>query len=164
MAVRNPSTIRNLLLAGHAGSGKTLLTERLLNAAGATNRMGSIEDGNTVTDWTEDAKKHGHSLASSLAHYERNDNLVTLLDTPGLADFFGQTIAALPAAGVVAVVIDASKGIETGTWAQTFASATSLRGQASQRAAVLDALERHTWFHFAGHADRTNAWEAGLRL
>lgn len=115
MAVRNPSTIRNILLSGHAGAGKTLLIERLLNASGATNRMGSIEDGNTVTDWTDEAKKHGHSLSSSLAHYERNGNLVTLVDTPGLADFFGQAIAGLPAAGLVGVVIDAAKGIETST-------------------------------------------------
>jgi elongation factor G len=115
MAVRNPSNIRNILLAGHAGAGKTLLTERLLNAAGATTRMGSIEDGNTVTDWTDEAKKHGHSLSSSLAHFERNGTLVTLIDTPGLADFFGQAIAALPAAGLVGVVVDATKGIETST-------------------------------------------------
>ncbi len=115
MAVRNPSTIRNILLSGHAGAGKTLLIERLLNASGATSRMGSIEDGNTVTDWTDEAKKHGHSLSSSLAHYERNGNLVTLVDTPGLADFFGQAIAGLPAAGLVGVVIDAAKGIETST-------------------------------------------------
>lgn len=115
MAVRNPSTIRNLLLSGHAGAGKTLLIERLLNASGATNRMGSIEDGNTVTDWTDEAKKHGHSLTSSLAHYERNGNLITLVDSPGLADFFGQAIASVPAAGLVGVVIDAAKGIETST-------------------------------------------------
>ncbi len=115
MAVRNPSNLRNLLFAGHAGAGKTLLAERLLNESGASSRMGSIEDGNTVCDWSEDAKKHGHSLASSLAHYERNGNLVNLIDTPGLSDFFGQAIAALPAAGMVAVVIDATKGIETNT-------------------------------------------------
>jgi len=115
MAVRNPSTIRNILFAGHAGAGKTLLAERLLNEAGATTRMGSIEDGNTVCDWSDDAKKHGHSLASSLAHYERHENLVTLIDSPGLSDFFGQAIAALPAAGMVGVVIDAVKGIETNT-------------------------------------------------
>jgi elongation factor G len=115
MAVRDPSTIRNLLLAGHAGAGKTLLAERLLHAAGATSRMGSIEDGNTVCDWTDDARKHGHSLSSSVAHYERNGTLVTLIDSPGLADFFGQAISSLPAAGMVGVVIDAGKGIETNT-------------------------------------------------
>ncbi|MCW5757896.1 MAG: elongation factor G [Phycisphaeraceae bacterium] len=115
MAVRNPSTIRNLMLAGHAGAGKTLLGERLLFTSGATKRMGSIEDGNTVLDWTEEARKHGHSLSSSLAHYERNGTHVTLIDTPGLADFFGQAIASLPAAGMVAVVVDATKGIETNT-------------------------------------------------
>lgn len=115
MAVRDPSTIRNILLAGHAGAGKTLLTERLLHAGGATSRMGAIEDGNTVSDWTDEAKKHGHSLSSSLVHYERNNTLVTLIDSPGLADFFGQAIAALPASGLVGVVIDAAKGIETNT-------------------------------------------------
>ncbi|GIW74651.1 MAG: elongation factor G [Phycisphaerales bacterium] len=115
MSVRDPSTIRNMLLAGHAGAGKTLLIERLLHAAGATTRMGSIEEGNTVTDWSEESRKHGHSLSSNLAHYERNGVLVNLIDTPGLADFFGQAIAALPAAGLVAVVVDASKGIEANT-------------------------------------------------
>ncbi|MFI4883018.1 MAG: elongation factor G, partial [Phycisphaerales bacterium JB064] len=115
MAVRDPSTIRNILLAGHSGSGKTLLAERLLNTAGATSRMGSIEDGNTVSDWTDEAKKHGHSLSSSLVHFEHNTILATLIDTPGLADFFGQAISALPAAGLVGVVIDAAKGIETNT-------------------------------------------------
>ena len=115
MAVRNPSTIRNLMLAGHTGAGKTLLGERLLFASGATKRMGAIEDGNTVFDWTDEARKHGHSLSSSLAHYERNGTLVTLIDTPGLGDFMGQAIAALPAAGMVAFVVDAAKGIETNT-------------------------------------------------
>ncbi|MEO1008559.1 MAG: elongation factor G [Planctomycetota bacterium] len=115
MAARSPSSIRNLLLAGHAGAGKTLLADRLLHAAGAINRMGSIEDGSTVCDWSDEAKKAGHSHASSLCHYERGDTLVNLIDSPGLSDFLGHAIAAMPGAGMVGVVVDGAKGIGTNT-------------------------------------------------
>jgi len=115
MAARDPAKIRNVAFAGHAGCGKTLLTERLLLTAGAIQRMGSIEDGSTVSDWTDLEKSHQHSLSVSCVHVETDGTLVNIIDTPGLADFMGHAISALPASDMVVVVMDAVKGIETVT-------------------------------------------------
>ncbi len=115
MAVRNAADIRNVCLVGHGGSGKTLLTERLLFAAGALTRMGSVEDGSTASDWTDDEKKHRHSLRPTVLHFDHEGHTVNLIDTPGTLDFLGHAIASLPAAETVVVVIDAHKGIETAT-------------------------------------------------
>jgi elongation factor G len=113
MAIHKVSDIRNICLVGHSGSGKTTLTERLLFASGATKRMGTVEEGNTVSDWTEEEKHHKHSLQPSVVHFTFEGHEVNLIDTPGLADFMGHAIACLPAVETVAVVVDAVRGIET---------------------------------------------------
>jgi len=116
-----PAEIRNIALVGHGGSGKTTLTERLLFAAGVTQRMGSIQDKNTVSDWAEEEHHHQHSLHQTMVHFEAKSHMsgdsvvVNLLDTPGLGDFIGHAIASLPAVETAMVVIDAGKGIETVT-------------------------------------------------
>jgi len=115
MAARNPAEIRNVALVGHGGSGKTTLAERLLFLAGVVNRTGTVEDGSTVMDYTDEEKKHHHSLATGVAFLESDGALVNLLDTPGMGDFVGHAIASLPAAETVMVVVDAVKGIETVT-------------------------------------------------
>jgi len=115
MAVTKVSDIRNICLVGHAGSGKTTLTERLLMAAGVIKRMGTVEEGNTVSDWSDEEKHHKHSLQPSVVHFTYEGHEVNIVDTPGLMDFIGHTIACLPAVETVAVVIDAVKGIETAT-------------------------------------------------
>ncbi|MBY0312814.1 MAG: GTP-binding protein, partial [Phycisphaerales bacterium] len=115
MAVANPADIRNICLTGHAGSGKTTLAERLLFAAGVTKRMGTVEEGNTVSDWTDGEKHHKHSLQPSVMHLGFEGHDVNLIDTPGLMDFLGHSIACLPAVETVAVVVDAVRGIETVT-------------------------------------------------
>ncbi|MFN7020358.1 MAG: elongation factor G [Phycisphaerales bacterium] len=112
MAVQSVSDIRNICLVGHSGSGKTTLTERLLFTTGKIKRMGTVEEGNTVSDWTEEEKHHKHSLQPSVVHFAYEGHDINLIDTPGLADFIGHSIACLPAVETVAVVIDASKGIE----------------------------------------------------
>ncbi|MEO0482706.1 MAG: elongation factor G [Planctomycetota bacterium] len=112
MTVRDPADIRNILLTGQSGSGKTILTERLLFAAGAITRMGSIEEGNTVSDWRDEEKHHKHSLHTTVVHFEHEQHLVNVIDAPGLTDFIGHAIAAFPAVETVCVVIDATKGIE----------------------------------------------------
>ncbi|MEX2218252.1 MAG: elongation factor G [Phycisphaerales bacterium] len=118
MAVRAPvsaDTIRNVALVGHSYAGKTTLAERLLFAAGLTKRMGTVEEGNTVSDWTEGEKHHKHSLQAAVMHFEWHGRHVNLIDTPGLADFAGHAIAAMPAVETVALVVDAVRGIESGT-------------------------------------------------
>ncbi len=115
MAVRNAADIRNVALAGVAGGGKTTLTERLLFATGTINRMGSIEKGDTVSDWTAEEKEHHHSLRPSVVHLEHEGHLVNVVDTPGLSDFLGHAIASFPAVETVCVVVDAGRGVETTT-------------------------------------------------
>lgn len=116
---RDPSDIRNLALVGQGGSGKTTLVERLLFTAGVIQRMGTVEDGNTVSDYTDEEHHHHHSLGLKMTHFEAQSRfsgrtvLVNLLDTPGLSDFMGHAVAALPAVDTVAVVIDAAKGLGT---------------------------------------------------
>ena len=139
MAARNPADIRNVALAGHGGSGKTLLAERLLMQAGAIQRMGTIEDGSTVSDWTEEEKGHQHSLSASCMHLEHDGKLVNLVDTPGLADFMGHAISALPAAETILVVVDAVKGIETVT-----RRIMAIAGERSlPRAIVINKIDMH---------------------
>jgi len=112
MAVRNPADIRNFALVGQSGAGKTTLTERLLHDTKTTQRFGTVEEGSTVSDWTEEEKRHRHSLRPETLHFEHDGKFVNLIDTPGLADFAGHAIACLPAVETVCVVVDAHRGIE----------------------------------------------------
>jgi len=105
--------IRNIALVGHGGSGKTSLAEALLFKAGAIHSIGRVENGTTVADFTEEEKAHGHSLFNAILHADYQGKHINLIDTPGYPDFIGQALCALPAVETVAVVINASAGIET---------------------------------------------------
>jgi elongation factor G len=107
--------IRNLSLLGQSGSGKTTLLEKLLATAGAIGAPGSVEKGDTVSDYDPQEKAFGHSLNSSLAHLEWAEHWVNILDTPGLPDFLGRALATLPAVETAVVVINAAAGVETVT-------------------------------------------------
>jgi len=107
--------IRNVALVGHAGSGKTTLTESLLHTAGAIQSAGTVEKGTTVSDSDPLEKKHQHSLRSSVVSMDYDGCHINLIDTPGYADFIGQTLCVLPAVETVAVVINANSGIQTMT-------------------------------------------------
>ncbi len=115
MPVPEPDLIRNLCLCGQTGSGKTTLTERLLFAAGEIKRMGTVQDGNTVSDFTEEEQEHQHSLQPSIVHFDHEGHRVNLIDTPGMSDFIGHAIACFPAVETVVIVIDAVKGVESET-------------------------------------------------
>ncbi len=115
MAVIKVSDIRNICLVGHGGTGKTTLAERLLVATGTIKRMGTVEEGNTVSDWTDEEKTHKHSLQPSIVYFTYEGHEVNVIDTPGRMDFIGQAIACLPAVETIAVVVDALRGIETAT-------------------------------------------------
>jgi elongation factor G len=107
--------IRNVLVVGHGGAGKTSLVEALLSATGAINRIGRVEDGTTVTDFEpEETRKH-ISVSLAVAPVEHDSVKVNLLDAPGYADFIGDVRAALPAADAVLFVVSGVDGVETQT-------------------------------------------------
>jgi elongation factor G len=104
--------IRNVGLVGTAGAGKTTLVETMLHNAGVIGRIGRVEDGNTVTDYSELERELGHSLDSALVHIDHDGAHINIVDTPGAPDFLGNSISILPAIETVIVVIDASAGID----------------------------------------------------
>ncbi|MBX3381593.1 MAG: elongation factor G [Phycisphaeraceae bacterium] len=110
---RSVADVRNICLVGSGGAGKTTLTERLLYSAGSIKRAGTVEEGNTVSDFSDEEKHHKHSLQPSFVHFDYEGHEVHLIDTPGLVDFIGHAIACFPAVETVAVVIDAHKGIDS---------------------------------------------------
>ena len=115
MPAQKPQDIRNVVLVGHGGAGKTILAEALLHAAGVTNRFGTIEDGTTVMDHDELEKQRQHSVSPALAHFEHAGAWVNLMDAPGYPDFVGGAMAALGGADTAVVVVSAVAGIEVNT-------------------------------------------------
>ncbi|MFN3843028.1 MAG: elongation factor G [Rehaibacterium terrae] len=109
------SQIRNVALAGHAGAGKTTLFEALLQAGGTIQTAGTVERGNTVSDFDPMEKARGHSINSTIASIDHGGVHVNLIDTPGYPDFRGPTLSALAAVETCAVVVNAAAGIEHST-------------------------------------------------
>ncbi|HHT20357.1 MAG TPA: elongation factor G [Tissierellia bacterium] len=107
--------IRNVVLLGHGNSGKTTLMESILFNLGETGRMGKVEEGNTVSDFTKEEINRKFSLSTSLIPVEWRDHKINFLDTPGYFDFVGDAFSALRVAGGAVIVIDAGSGIEVGT-------------------------------------------------
>jgi elongation factor G len=104
--------IRNVVLVGHGHTGKTSLAEALLFAAGAINRAGRVEDGNTVSDFDPDEIAKQISINLALAPFEWKDHKVNVIDAPGYADFFGDTEAAMRAADAAIIVVSAVDGLQ----------------------------------------------------
>ena len=116
-----PEKIRNVALVGRSGAGKTLLTEALLAATGAINRMGTIVGGNTVSDSDPSEAHQQRSVALSVVPLTVGDVKVNLLDTPGYADFVGDLRAGLRAADAALFVVSAVDGVDAATtalWAE----------------------------------------------
>ncbi len=111
----NTSDIRNIVLLGHGGSGKTSLAEAILNKTGATNRLGSVDDKTSVCDYYDEEKEHQHSILAAVANTMHDGKLINIIDTPGYPDFVGPTIKTLSAVETAIIVIGASAGIETNT-------------------------------------------------
>ncbi len=130
--------IRNVALVGHSGTGKTSLAEALMFSAGATNRLGKIEDGSTLSDWDPDEQKRGFSLNLSILPLEWDGYKVNLLDTPGYMDFMGEVKCGLRAADAALIVVDASSGVQVGTeFAWRFAEELNLA-----RAVFINRMDR----------------------
>src|SRR5580693_9944261 len=107
-----PGRIRNVVLVGHSGSGKTALVEALLVATGTIPRAGRVEDGTTVSDFDEAEARQQRSISLSLAPLEHDGVKVNLLDSPGYADFTGDLRAGLRAADAALFVVSAADGID----------------------------------------------------
>src|SRR5688572_4971683 len=109
---RRCDAIRNVVLVGPAGSGKTTLVETLLVSAGVLSRAGSTVDGTTVTDFEDAEHRQQRSVGLALAPLLRDGTKINLLDTPGYADFVGELRAGLRAADCAMFVIAANEGID----------------------------------------------------
>ncbi len=115
LEVAETGDIRNIILLGHGGAGKTSLAEAMLHKTGATNRLGSVDDKTSVCDYYDEEKEHQHSILSATIHVKHAGKLINIIDTPGYPDFVGTAIKAIPAAETAVLVISAASGIETNT-------------------------------------------------
>ena len=115
MAIIETKRIRNVALLGHGGSGKTSLAEAMLYITGATDRIGKVADGNTVSDFDPEETKRGFSLSTSIMNMTWKDSKINLLDTPGYLDFVGEVGQALRVADSAIILVDGKAGIEVGT-------------------------------------------------
>ncbi len=115
MANFDTQHVKNIVLLGHAGSGKTTLAESMLYEAGLINRRGTVEDQNTVSDYHDLEKERGNSIFSSLLHATWRGYKINILDTPGYDDFVGEVISALRVAETGVMVINGTAGVEVGT-------------------------------------------------
>ncbi len=111
-AVKN---LRNVALVGHSGAGKTSLVEAMLFNVKATDRIGRVADGNTVTDFDAEEIRRGISVSLAIAPAEWKGTKINLLDAPGYTDFFGEVIEAVSVADSAVVVMDSVSGVEVGT-------------------------------------------------
>ncbi|MBN2365502.1 MAG: elongation factor G [Calditrichaeota bacterium] len=107
--------IRNIGMGSHSGAGKTSLVEAMLFTMGATTRLGSVEQGNTVSDYNEDEIERQISISTSLLHGEWNKHKINIVDTPGFFDFFGDVISGLRSIENVMLLVSAASGVEVGT-------------------------------------------------
>lgn len=109
------SQIRNVLIVGHAGSGKTSLADAMLFASGEKKHKGSVTDGTSFSDFDKLEIDHKHSIYSSVLHCDYEGHRINLIDTPGSPELIGSAISCFPAVETVAVVINAVGGIEVTT-------------------------------------------------
>lgn len=107
--------IRNVAMVSHSGAGKTTLAEALLAAKDVINRMGSVSEGTTVSDFDEEEHRRELSLSTSVIPIEHKDFKINLLDTPGYPDFVGEVISALRVCESALILVDAVSGAEVGT-------------------------------------------------
>ena len=115
MNVYTTDKIRNVVLLGHGGCGKTSLTEAMAYLSGITSRMGNIEDGNTISDFDKEEIKRKCSIHMSLVPIEWQDVKINILDTPGFFDFIGEVEEAVSVEDAAVIVVSGKAGIQTGT-------------------------------------------------
>jgi elongation factor G len=111
----NPDAIRNITFVGHGGSGKTTLSEVMLYTGNEINRIGKIEEGNTVSDYNSNEIERQISISSTALHLEWNNSKINMLDTPGYSDFTGQVLSGLHIVDAACAVVKSAEGVEVGT-------------------------------------------------
>ena len=115
MKVYTTDKIRNVVLLGHGGSGKTTLAESFGYITGLTSRMGTVADGNTISDYGKEEQKRGFSISASVIPVEWEGTKINFIDTPGYFDFVGEVEEAVSAAGAAIIVVNGRSGVEVGT-------------------------------------------------
>ena len=115
MKIYTTDRIRNVVILGHGGAGKTSLTEAMAYLSGITSRMGSVTEGNTVSDYDKEEIKRKFSISTSVVPIIWGDIKVNILDTPGYFDFVGEVEEAASAADAAIIVVNGKSGVEVGT-------------------------------------------------
>lgn len=115
MNIYTTDRIRNVVLLGHSGCGKTSLVETMAYLAKMTTRMGKVEDGNTISDYDKEEVKRGFSISTSVVPIIWDDTKVNIIDTPGLFDFVGEVEEAASVADAAIIVVSGKNGVEVGT-------------------------------------------------
>ena len=112
MNVYTTDKIRNVVLLGHGGAGKTSLVEAMAYLSGITTRMGKIDDGNTMSDYSKEEHKRKFSISTSVIPIIWDDQKINILDTPGYFDFVGEVEEAVGAADAAIIVVSGKSGVE----------------------------------------------------
>lgn len=115
MKIYETENVRNVILLGHGGAGKTTLVEAIAYVAGITKRLGRVEEGTTVSDYDKEEIKRGFSIGATIIPVEYDDIKINFIDTPGYFDFVGEVEEAVSAADAAIIVINGKSGIEVGT-------------------------------------------------
>ena len=115
MNVYTTDKVRNVVLLGHGGAGKTSLVESMAYLAGITSRMGRVEDGNTVSDFGKEEQKRKISISTTVVPIEWEGVKINVLDTPGYFDFIGEVEEGISAADAAIIVVSGKAGVEAGT-------------------------------------------------
>ena len=115
MKIYTTDKIRNVVLLGHSGSGKTSMVEAIAKVAKITDKMGSVDEGNTISDFGKEEQKRKISLQASIIPLEWDERKINIIDTPGFADFTGEVEQAVGVADAAVIVVNGKSGIQAGT-------------------------------------------------
>ena len=115
MKVYESDRIRNVVLLGHGGCGKTSLVESMASITGVTSRMGKVSDGNTISDFDKEEIKRKFSISTTVVPIEWDGVKINVLDTPGYFDFVGEVEEAVSVADAAIIVVNGKSGVEVGT-------------------------------------------------
>jgi elongation factor G len=115
MTIYKSDQLRNVVLLGHGGAGKTSLADAMVFDTGAVNRLGRVDEGTSVSDWDDEERRRQMSITATLVPCEWQSHKLNVIDTPGYMDFVGEVISSVHVADGAVVVLDSVSGVEVGT-------------------------------------------------